>query len=173
MPESKQTMKRTRDEPLPEILSAPPSSLASGSTTTANYAPGYCSFKMQLLQQCLHTSSEGWHNQMLGMLYSIQDNNRVTVATYPEGTGRIDDRAVRLTGIGGLKVAYNSQDKQAYFAFEPKGGWWSTATKDAPGIKGLCHWDPWTRNEVECSETTTNDHPRVSLYSLFRSYKAD
>lgn len=71
------------------------------------------------------------------MLYRIQDNNRVTVASYSKGTGRIGDRAVRLTGIVGLKVTLNSQIEQAYFSFEPKCGWRGTATKDAPGIEVL------------------------------------
>ena len=154
-------MKRVRNEPLPDILSSPLDSVASG-YSTANYAPGFCSFKLQLFQQCLHTPSEGWHNQMLGMLYSVEDQNRATAVTYPEGTGRIDGRAVRLGGMGGLKVAYNPEDRQTYFQFEPKGGFWSTLTQSTPDAVGICDWKPWTRDETGCDEGHQNDHPRVS-----------
>jgi hypothetical protein len=167
MSRPKSTVKRARSEPLPEILSAPPNSVASGSSSASNYAPGFCSFKLQLFQQCLHTPAEGWHNQMLGMLYSIEDNNRVTAVWYPEGTGRIDDRSVKLTGMGDLRVAYSSQDKQMYFSFAPKGGYWSTLTTNTPDAKGMCSWKPWTRNEVGCEEKFNNDHPRVSYPATF------
>ena len=159
-------MKRARSEPLPDILVLPPDSVASGSSP-ADYAPGFCSFKLQLFQQCLHTPSEGWHNQMLGMLYSVEDQSRVTVVRYPEGTGRIDDRSVRLQGMGGLTVAYSSVDRQAYFSFAPKGGYWSTLTTSTPDAKGMCDWKPWTRDETGCDENHQNDHPRVSWSAMF------
>jgi hypothetical protein len=89
---------------------------------------------------------------MLGMLYSIEDNNRVTAAWYPEGTGRIDDRSVKLTGMGDLTVAYSSQDKQMYFSFAPKGGYWSTLTSNTPDAKGR---ERATRLAVRRSSTTT------------------
>ncbi|CAN9288697.1 unnamed protein product [Alternaria alternata] len=161
VPSPKSSMKRVRNEPLPDILSSPLDSVASG-YSTANYAPGFCSFKLQLFQQCLHTPSEGWHNEMLGMLYSVEDQNRATAVTYPEGTGRIDGRAVRLGGMGGLKVAYNPEDRQTYFQFEPKGGFWSTLTQSTPDAVGICDWKPWTRDETGCDEGHQNDHPRLS-----------
>ena len=165
-------MKRVRNEPLPDILSSPLDSVASG-YSTANYAPGFCSFKLQLFQQCLHTPSEGWHNQMLGMLYSVEDQNRATAVTYPEGTGRIDGRAVRLGGMGGLKVAYNPEDRQTYFQFEPKGGFWSTLTQSTPDAVGICDWKPWTRDEIGCDEGHQNDHPRVSSLGVLWWYDAN
>ncbi|KAG9191007.1 hypothetical protein G6011_09095 [Alternaria panax] len=161
IPSPKSSMKRVRNEPLPDILASPPESVANADSA-ANYAPGFCSFKLQLFQQCLHTPSEGWHNQMLGMLYSVEDQNRVIAATYPEGTGRIDGRSVRLGGMGGLKVAYNPEDRQAYFQFEPKGGFWSTLTLSTPDAVGMCDWKPWTRDETGCDEKRQNDHPRLS-----------
>ena len=164
-------MKHVRNEPLPDIFSSPLDSVASG-YSTANYAPGFCSFKLQLFQQCLHTPSEGWHNQMLGMLYSVEDQNRATVVTYPEGTGRIDGRAVRLRGMGGLKVAYNPEDRQTYFQFEPKGGFWSTLTQSTPDAVGICDWKPWTRDETGCDEGHQNDHPRVSSLGVLWWYGA-
>ena len=160
MPGPKFIMKRARSEPLPDILASPSEAVASGFTST-NYAPGFCSFTLQLFQQCLHTPSEGWHNQMLGMLYSVEDQNRVTAVRYPEGTGRIDNRAVRLKGMGDLTVAYSSEDRQTYFSFAPKGGYWSTLTTSTPDAKGMCDWKPWTREETGCNESHQNDHPRV------------
>ncbi|KAH6875800.1 hypothetical protein BKA58DRAFT_454829 [Alternaria rosae] len=160
-PESDFAVKRARSEQLPENLSTPPNSVAASSTSD-NYAPGFCSFKLQLFQQCLHTPAEGWHNQMLGMLYSVEDNNRETAVIYPEGTGRIDKGGVRLMGMGGLIVVYSPQDRQTYFSFDPKGGYWSTLTTNTPDAKGICSWNPWTRGETGCDENHQNDHPRLS-----------
>jgi hypothetical protein len=98
---------------------------------------------------------------MLGMLYSVEDQNRATAVRYPEGTGRIDNRAVRLKGMGDLTVAYSSEDRQTYFSFAPKGGYWSTLTTSTPDAKGMCDWKPWTREETGCNESHQNDHPRV------------
>jgi hypothetical protein len=172
MPGTESAEKRARSEPLPEILLTPPTAMASGKSSS-NYAPGFCSFKLQLFQQCLHTPAEGWHNQMLGMLYSVEDNNHVTAVWYPEGTGRIDDRSVRLNGMGGLTVAYKSQDRQMYFSFAPKGGYWSTLTTDTPDAKGMCSWKPWTRSETVCDENHQNDHPRVSASGFCRWHDAN
>jgi hypothetical protein len=94
-------------------------------------------------------------------MYSLQDNKQNTVSQWPEGVGRIDDRAVRLTGIGELKLAYSTEDKQMYFSFDKPGGWWSTSIKDEGDPYGLCHWGAWTRDELVCDGEKT--HLRVSL----------
>ncbi|KAF2825849.1 hypothetical protein CC86DRAFT_254138, partial [Ophiobolus disseminans] len=111
------------------------------------YAHGYCSFKLQLMQQCLNNPEEKWHNEMLGNIFSIQDNAKQTVVSYPAGAGRIDNRIKWLTGMGdGLHLVY--QDNQVYFKFD--GGLWSTDTKDDGKAYGLCHWGTWSRGEWGC-----------------------
>ncbi|KAF1837747.1 hypothetical protein BDW02DRAFT_565672 [Decorospora gaudefroyi] len=169
-----QRIKRAENDAiaLPPILSnpSPPTLPATGSTTGSSlpYAPGHCSFHLQLFSQCLHTPTAGWHTQTLGMIHSIQDNNRETVATYPEGAGRIDDRAVALTGIGELRIGYDTKVEEVFFAFDKVGGWWSTGTKDAEGIMGLCEWGAWTRPQGKCDESVS-EHPRLSgMTCLFR-----
>ncbi|CAO2655178.1 Nn.00g102420.m01.CDS01 [Neocucurbitaria sp. VM-36] len=121
---------------------------AGSDTSAASYAHGYCSFKMQLFNQCIHTPEDGWHSQMLGLLYSIEDNDHKTAVTYPEGAGRIDRGAIRLTGMGDFRLAYNNDDKQVYFAFD--GGWWATSTKDDGKAFGLCKWNAWTKPDLVC-----------------------
>ncbi|KAF1846932.1 uncharacterized protein K460DRAFT_50539 [Cucurbitaria berberidis CBS 394.84] len=119
-----------------------------GDTSAVPYAHGYCSFKMQLSNQCIHTPEQGWHSQMLGMLYSIEDNDRKTAVMYPNGVGRIDQGAIRLLGMGDFRLAYSNDDKQVYFAFN--GGWWATNTKDDGHAFGLCSWNPWTKPDLVC-----------------------
>jgi hypothetical protein len=157
-----------RDMALPPILADSPTSTTPSTNLSAKdypYAPGMCSFKLQLFNQCLHNPDEDY-SQILGMIYSIQDNNRVTVATYPEGAGRIDGRAVALQGIGELRIGYDLMDNQTYFAYMPVGGWWSTATKDDGNAKGLCAWGAWTREQDICDDSPEayRDHPRVCFF---------
>jgi hypothetical protein len=94
-------------------------------------------------------------------MYSLQDNSQNTVSVWSEGVGRIDDRAVRFTGIGELKLAYDTEDKQMYFSFDKPGGWWSTSTKDEGDSYGFCEWGAWTRNELVCDGE--NEYLRVSF----------
>ncbi|KAF1944747.1 hypothetical protein EJ02DRAFT_420058 [Clathrospora elynae] len=145
----------------PILLTAVPSPVSGYTSGGETYAPGFCSFHLQLFNQCLHTPSEGWHSQMLAMLYSMQDNNRKTVVAYPEGAGRIDNRAMGLMGMGNFKLAYNGADEQMYFSYDKPGGWWSTATKDDGHAFGLCSWGAWTRGSGVCDDKATV-MPRLS-----------
>lgn len=137
---------------------------AGGDIAAASYAHGYCSFKMQLFQQCVQTPQEGWHAEMLGMLYSMEDNDRKTVVTYPDGVGRIDKGAIRLLGMGDFRIAYSNEEKQVYFAFD--GGWWATFTKDDGHAYGLCRWGSWTKPDLVCTPEN-GIHHRVGFPSLF------
>jgi hypothetical protein len=117
---------------------------------------------MQLLQQCLYTPDTDWHTEILGNLFSIEDNNRATAVRYPSGAGRIDGGHIkRLTGMGddGLSLAYWSDDK-VYFRFD--GGLWDTGTQDDGKAYGLCSWGEWTRGEIECAEESRRE-VRVSV----------
>jgi len=121
-----------------------------GTILSPSYAHGYCSFKMQLMQQCLHNPSENWHNEILGNLFSIEDADRKTVVAFPEGAGRIDGQIKRLTGMGdGLYITYHT-NSQVYFRYD--GALWDTTTKDDGKAQGLCHWGPWSRGEWGCEE---------------------
>jgi hypothetical protein len=158
---------RATERPLPPILAGKPTSVSLSANISMSlssdipYAKGICRFHLQLFNQCLHNPDEDY-SQILGMIYSIQDNNMATVATYPEGAGRIDGRAVGLQGIGELRIAYNTDDNQVYFSYLPVGGWWSTGEPDDGDAKGVCKWGAWTRPADKCDTNSNNDHPRVS-----------
>ena len=118
-----------------------------GNDFSASYAHGYCSFKMQLVQQCMNNPKENWHNEILGNLYSIEDANRKTVVRYPDGAGRIDNTIKRLTNFGdGLLLTY--KDNIVFFRFDEAS--WNTKTPDDGHANGLCHWSEWTRPEWGC-----------------------
>jgi hypothetical protein len=157
---------RAAERPLPPVLAREPAQITmSANISTSSdipYAKGICSFHLQLFNQCLHNPDEDY-SQYLGMIYSIQDNNKTTVATYPEGAGRLDGRSVALQGIGELRMAYNTDDNHMYFSYLPVGGWWSTGEPDDGDAKGMCRWDLWTRPQDKCDLDSNNDHPRVSL----------
>jgi hypothetical protein len=162
-------IKSRAERALPPILAREPaftslSANISMSSKDFPYAPGICRFNLQLFNQCLHSPEEDY-SQMLGMIYSIRDDNNVIVATYPEGAGRLDARSVALQGIGELRMGYNTDDNQMYFAYLPVGGWWSTGEPDDGDAKGMCRWGAWTREAGACddSEEAYNDHPRVSF----------
>ena len=134
---------------LPSILALDPTTAtapvdpALGDTA---YSPGHCSFSLTLFNECIYSPAENWHTQLIALLPSIQDNDRRTVVTYPEGAGRIDAGAKRLLGMGDFRIAYDSNDGQVYFSYN--GGWWATNTKDDGKAFGLCQWGSWSKGGV-------------------------
>lgn len=127
-------------------------SSVSGSKVNASYAHGTCSFKLQLMEQCLHNPTELWHTEMLGNIFSIQDGERTTAVVYPEGAGRIDERAKQLVNIGrnGLMLTF-FHDQKTYFRFDGKS--WDTGSKDDGDDKwiGVCQQRPFSRGTLNCS----------------------
>jgi hypothetical protein len=113
---------------------------------------------MQLFQQCLYSPSDDWHTEILGNLYSIEDNDRKTAIRFPEGAGRIDGGRIKhLTGMGseGLYVTYWNDDK-VYFRFD--GGLWDTSTSDNGNAYGLCQWGAWTKDRIDCGEKNAGQY---------------
>jgi hypothetical protein len=138
-------------DPISDFLSLSVSSVA-GSELNASYAHGTCSFKLQLMEQCLHNPTELWHTEMLGNIFSIQDGERATAVVYPEGAGRIDERAKQLVNIGrnGLMLTF-FHDQKTYFRFDGKS--WDTDSKDEGDEKwiGVCQQRPFSRETLSCS----------------------
>ncbi|KAF2027454.1 hypothetical protein EK21DRAFT_114811 [Setomelanomma holmii] len=142
--------KVTKPNDIPDLLNLITTDTTdmAGSLLTQDYTHGVCSFKMTLTNQCLYNPDESWHTEMFGNLYSIEDAARQTVVRFPNGVGRIDGRIKRLTGIGdGLYMTYYKDDK-VYFRWDQ--GQWDTGTPDDGFSPGLCHWDAWTRDVLDC-----------------------
>jgi hypothetical protein len=129
------------------------------------YAHGYCSFKLQLMQQCLFTPTENWHNEMLGNIFSIQDSAGNTAVSYPSGAGCIDNRIKLLTGMGdGLYITH--QDNKVWFKFD--GGKWDTSTQDDGNAYGLCNWGKWSRMEWGCEERFAEERRISDIVCVFK-----
>jgi hypothetical protein len=114
-----------------------------------------------------------WHTEILGNLFSIQDNDHKTAVSYPEGAGRIDGKIKRLTGMGdGLYLTYWTNN-QVYFRYD--NGLWDTTTKDDGHAYGLCNWSPWTRDPIDCSEKNSSQvrvsYPWPDLFAYLLTVK--
>jgi len=155
------------DTPFPDFTS---SSISSVSPTSfnASYAHGYCSFKLQLMEQCLHNPVELWHTEMLGNIFSIQDGERQTAVVYKEGAGRIDERAKWLGGLGGGVTFTFFHDQKTYFRFDGKN--WDSESKDNGDDKwvGVCQQLPFSRASLSCSAEKGGERRVSEMACVFK-----